>query len=217
MKLPNLFLALLVMFALPVQAATVSVSVTSLNGPCYTTSTGAFLDPGSVIRVGYFSAGNLATFQTSNDYAALDSLFTPLAEGIVGSGTISQIDHNSNLVTGNQLVINNFFGNTGHIFGSIENVAFGAVPIGTDLYVWVFNSATPASASEWGIFGSSLWEFPDSSTLPANESLASIDVDNFVRGQHVLPQNELRLSAVPEPGSLLLLVGAVAALRRRRR
>jgi hypothetical protein len=197
-------------------AATVSITVNSNNGPCYTTSTGALLAPGSVIRVGYFDLSNpvvLSMLQTSNDYAMINSMFTPLAEGVTNAGSILQTG-----APGNNIVINDSFSNIGHVFGQITGIDSTYLPTGVDLSVWVFNSATPTNATEWGIFSASTgWEFP---AALGSQTLATLEVDTYVRGSFDNTNQHIQLSpvsVVPEPSSLLLLLSVAIVARRRRR
>jgi len=205
-------------------AATVSVTVTSMGGPCYTTSIGGFLDPGDVIRVGYFDLTNpttLATLQTSNNYATINSLFTPLAENLSNSGMVMQNDAGGAPVTGGRLIINNFLGSTGHFLGTIDTIGSSYLTPGMDLSIWIFNDSNPAAATEWGIFSAtSGWDFPNGAVISASETLNSIEVNNIVRGNYDAINNHLQLSpvsVVPEPSSLMLVLGVAMIMRRRSR
>lgn len=194
--------------------ATVSITVNSNNGPCYTTSTDQLLTAGSVIRVGYFNWTDLVTrnvLATSNNYAELDALFTPLGESRPNGGSVLQTG-----APGQNLVINDQF-EAGHVFGQIRDIESTYLPTNTDLVVWVFNSSTASTASEWGIFTtSSGWEFP---AALGSQTLASIEVEeaNIIRGSFNSTSNHLRLSVVPEPSGLLLLLSTALVVRRRRR
>lgn len=215
MKRSQVFAVLcaLAFLALPGSSrATISVTINSNGGWCYSPASGTgLLNFGSVIRVGQFdlsAPGNYALLQTSNDYATLNSLFTPLGEGLPGAGTISQLGS-----TGNHIIINDQF-EAGHVFGQITDINASYFATGSSLYVWVFNSATPSTASEWGIFtASSGWEVPadlGSTTLSTFEPVV------VVRGDTT--GDRFNLSPVPEPNSLMLLsLGAVVLLRRARR
>lgn len=193
-------------------AATVSISVSSNGGPMFATSTGDLLTLGSVIRIGSFdiSGGNLATLQTSNDYSTINALFTPLGESGAPSGTVTQGNN-----PGSLLIINDMFG-TGNVLGQIANIEAAYMIAGQPLFAWVFNSSNPTSATEWGIFSAaSGWNFPNSL---GSETLATFEIDSILRGSTtggITTSDRLQLSAVPEPGSLLLL-GLTFALRLRR-
>lgn len=213
-----LALAFVVLGATVAQAS-VTVTVNSNGGPTYTTSAGSALADGSIIRVGLFntSGGNLATLQTSNDFATIDSLFTPFAEsGHPGSGAVNQSSN-----AGNQIIINSLFG-PGQVIGNIEGIAASYSATGSQIYVWVFNSANTGTATEWGIFSAtSGWNFP--SDL-GQETLSTFEVNDIVRGSTtggITSADQLRLSsiaAVPEASSsMLLLTTGLIALRRRRR
>jgi hypothetical protein len=213
---PSLILPLMSALALllvTAQAMPVSITVNSNGGSKYTTATGSLLATGSVVRVGQFNVigGNLTTLQTSNDYATVNSLFTPLAESLLNAGTVNQAG-----APGQQLVINDLFA-AGDIFGQIVNAEDFYFATGSQLYAWVFNNANPLLATEWGIFSSTTgWGYP---MMHGSETLSTFEVDQVIRGNDT--GTELRLAniaAVPEPGSALLaLVGGLALFRRSRR
>ena len=192
--------------------ADVSITMNSNGGSPFATSGGSLLTMGSVIRVGFFDTsglGSLTTLQTSNVYADVNALFTPLAEGIPNAGVINQMD-----APGDNLVINDMFA-TGHVFGQITDIDAAYCTPGTDMWVWVFNNADPLLATEWGIFTASTgWEFPNDF---AASTLSTFEVDTVVRGTNTGAQLQLSgVSVIPEPGSLLLIVAAGIVLRRRR-
>jgi hypothetical protein len=110
-------------------------------------------------------------------------------------------------------VINDVF-NPGDVFGQIINIEDTYFVSNTPLYAWVFNSADPTTATEWGIFSSTTgWGFP---LNPGSETLATFEIDNIVRGCDT--GTMLTLAPVPEPGSLvLLIVGTVIFAFRSRR
>ncbi len=204
----------------PTSAATVSITVNTNGGPFYTTSTGVLLEPGYIVRVGYFDLSNpsvVNTLHTSNSYTAINALFTPLAEARANAGTIFQNDANGNPVSpSGTMVINNSFG-PGQIFGGIQNIDSTYISTGARLSIWIFNSATPTSATEWGIFSaSSGWNFPAAN---GSETLSSVEVNTIERGSFDGPNNHLQLAVVPEPGgaTLLMTVGLLLLLRRRNR
>ena len=199
-------------------AATVDVAVTSAGtSPKFVDSLGSFLTLGCDVRVGIFdmsTPANLAILQTSNDFTAVNSLFTPLAENMGGGGTVSQFGN-----AGTNLIINNGLG-TGNVFGSIVGIDPAFCTPGTELAVWVFNNSDPTQASQWGIFTTtSGWEFPAASALGGSSTLNTNEIDTIIRGSTNGSNYALsNVSAVPEPGSWLLIVaGAVVVARSRRR
>ena len=201
-------------------AATVSIAVNSNGGFMYTTSIGTPLSFGSTVRVGYFNlsdSGVLNTLQSSNNFLEVNALFTPLAEGIADAGTVSQAGNTS------QTLFINDVGSTGHIFGAIINAEddYYAPLNNPRLSVWVFNDSSPEKATEWGIFSAaSGWEYPPSLGTAAISTMAIQSSSDVIRGTYDSGNQQLQLSqvsAVPEPGSLLLLTGTVAFVIRRRR
>lgn len=198
-------------------AATVSLSISSNGGPMFSTSGGDLLAFGSCVRIGLFdlSGGNLTTIQTSNDYFTVNALFTALGEAGGATGEIAQPNNAST----SMLMINDFFG-VGNILGQIGNIESVYLASGRQLFAWVFNSAAPENASEWGIFSSSNgWNSPNPF---GSETLATFEIDTILRGSTtggLTTGDRLSLSPVPEPGSLLLVLGSVLtfSLRRTRR
>ena len=218
MKSPfSILLLALLTLSSSLTAATVSLSITSNGGPMFSTSGGSLLAMGSAVRVGLFdlSGGNLTTIQTSNDYFAVNALFTPLGE----NGGVTGASAQPNNASTTMLMINDFFG-AGNILGQIGNIESAYLAAGRQLFAWVFNTAAPESASEWGIFSATTgWNSP--STL-GSETLATSEIDTILRGSTtggLTTSDRLSLSPVPEPGSLLLVIGSALAfsLRRSRR
>ena len=199
------------------QGATVDVAVTSAGpSPKFVDSLGNFLNFGADVRVGIFNTsapGSLATLQTSNDYNAVNSLFTPLAENMGGGGSVSESG-----TSGTNLIVNNLLG-TGNVFGSITGIDSAFCTPGTELAVWVFNNSDPTQATEWGIFTTTNgWEFPAATVLGGSSTLNTNEIDTVIRGGTVGANYSLsNVSTVPEPGSCLLLaLGSVLIVRRRR-
>lgn len=212
----RLIFSLAAILVTQVQAATVSISVNSNGGPMFTTSAGDLITLGSCIRIGVFdiSGANLTTLQTSNDYYAIDALFTPLGESGGDSGTVTQFGN-----SGSVLMINDLFG-VGNVLGQIANIDSNYLPAGQQLYAWVFNSNAPLGSEEWGIYTASTgWNFPEAL---GSETLSTFEIDTVIRGGTtggLATTDRFSLSPVPEPaGSLLILVaGLVFRLRRRHR
>lgn len=197
-------------------SATVSISMSSNGGPMFATSTGDLLQFGDCIRIGTFntSGGNLAILQNSNDFAAVNALFNPLGEGNAFSGTVTQVNN-----PGGFLTINDFLG-AGNVLGQIANVDASYIAAGTQLFAWVFDSALPQNATQWGIYSSSTgWNFPNGL---GSETLASFEIDTVIRGATTggtTSSDRLSLAPVPEPAGLclVLLTAAMMSLRRSRR
>ncbi|MBK8091696.1 MAG: hypothetical protein IPK32_06850 [Verrucomicrobiaceae bacterium] len=151
--------------------------------------------------------------QTSSDYTMLNSLFTPLAEGVLGAGTLSQSGN-----PGSMVIVNDFMTPGGFMAG-FNNINSSYLPTGTQLYAWVFNSSSPITATEWGIFtASSGWFFPNDL---GSETLNNMEIDTYVRGSSTGDiSNSDRLMLVPLPDSqgavLLLSAGLALHLRRAR-
>ena len=212
----RLLLILAAVLLTQAQAATVSISVNSNGGPMFATSAGDLITLGSCIRIGVFdtSGANLTTLQTSNDYFAINALFTPLGESGGDSGTVTQFGN-----SGSVLIINDLFG-TGNVLGQIANIDSAYLPAGQQLYAWVFNSSTPLGSEQWGIYTSTTgWNFPEAL---GSETLSTFEIDTIIRGSTtggLTTSDRLSLSPVPEPaGSLLILAtGLIYHLRRTRR
>lgn len=215
MKIHSLASALIALLvaALPTASrATITVTINSNGGWCYVPANGVGdLPVGSVIRVGQFDLSNPANYgllQTSNDYALLNSFFTPLAEGLPGAGTVNQAG-----ATGEQIIINDQF-EPGHVFGQIVNISSSYFVTGTPLFVWVFNSATPQTATEWGIYTSATdWNVPADL---GSTTLSTFEAVQVVRGGES-NGNHFNLAPVPEPGSIVLLLMGAGLMRWRAR
>jgi hypothetical protein len=209
-----LLLLTLLLLSNSLSAATISLSITSNGGPMFSTSDGDLLTMGSCVRIGLFdlSGGNLTTIQTSNDYFAVDALFTPLGENGGAAGESAQANNASSTM----LMINDFFG-VGNILGLIGNIEFAYLASGRQLFAWVFNTAAPEDATEWGIYSAtSGWDSPNAF---ASETLATFEIDTILRGSTtggITISDRLSLSPVPEPGSLLLILGSALAFTARR-
>jgi hypothetical protein len=223
MNLRILSLSALCLAASTFVRAEITLTVNSNGGPVYATSAGTFLTPGSIIRVGEFntSGANLATLQTSNDFATVNSLFTAFAENNAGGGSIVQ---NGNTTVDDILVNNGTPGNqSGNVIGDIQHILATYCTTGSQLYVWVFNGPDYNTATEWGIFTSSspVWTFPADLS---QRTLSTFQVDTIIRGSTTggtTTGDQLRLASVatvvPEPSSLLLLLSCGFIARRRRR
>ena len=90
---------------------------------------------------------------------------------------------------GSQLRTNGFPA-AGNVFGTISNIGGGYMVPGTQLYVWVFDTASPYDSSQWGIFTAASWVVPP--VLGAQALSTSVAV-NAVQGSATAGQ--LRLAA----------------------
>lgn len=182
-----------------------SVTLSSMpysSSPQVLTQLGSSLSAGWALRVGTFdtSGGNSAVISTSTSFATLNDLFTPVLEGGSAGGTLSSNP------SAYYATVNDAFGNDGAFFQQIDDVTLFAE--NTPLHLWVFNSADPGSATEWGIFSGSGWMVPASF---ATVVMDTASIDSVLRGS--FDGSNFRLSSVvvvPEPsGAVLLMSGTL--------
>ena len=177
-------------------------------------ASGAPLNTPNIIRVGYFDdpAANAAVLSSSN-FSAIDALFKPVGEGLTNGGTATTITATNGLFAFN-----------------IANIQQSYLPAGKLMFLWAFNSATPATATQWALFtnddtsgGGSPWLSPleDAGIPGSGDMTLSMQVDRVNDASDVikgsLSGNQLRLAPIPEPSLLALLLTAVPFLARRRR
>jgi len=163
-------------------------------------ATGGVLAQGDLVRLGFFSIPSV--LGTDNSFSDLNSDFTAIGEGLANSGTLSQSNN-----SGNTMDINNF-SSSGTFLGSYQGVLGTYLPTGSQLYMWVFNSPTASSATQWGIFDAPSWLFP-SDPGQVTMSLGSANI-SVLRGSTNGSNFELAPIPVPEPGTLPFLAGALA-------
>jgi len=192
--------------------ANVMISANGI-GNLVLSATGGLLDQGDLVRIGFFS--NTANLGVDNSFSDLNSVFIPIGEGLVDSGTLSQTGN-----TGNTMDVNDVAG-AGTFSGSYTGITPGYLTAGDQLFLWVFNSPDPNAATQWGIFDAPSWTFPSNPTLgSANLSFSSPDITVF-RGSVDGANFDLdAIAAVPEPGAGPLIGGALvlgAAYRTRKR
>jgi hypothetical protein len=199
---------------------TVNVSALAYNG--VSLADGSLLPQGDLIRVGYFNLTDdlIQANNTPAGLSFLDANFVQFGTAVSGQG-VGSPGYFSNSLTG-------FTGTSGLI--------------GKQIYLWVLDSPTLASATQEGVFyltGNTNWLFPDDSSanpLPANAEVADLTGNSNVS----LPNAHVVLGTfpggdgnpaffpgsktfnltpvVPEPSSIVLLaVGAVGLFQRRRR
>ena len=188
--------------------ATVDIDANGV-GNLVLSASGTDLAVGDLVRLGYFSStGELGTDNTLSD---LNSIFTPIGEGIVNAGTLTETGN-----SGQTVDINDISG-SGTFSGAFSGVSSTYLTTGAQLYMWVFNSSTASTATQWGIFDAPSWTFP-ADTGVANLSLSSSDIFIF-RGSADGSDFDLA-SVIPEPSSMASVGSAmilgIAFLRRRR-
>jgi hypothetical protein len=195
-------IAALALFVCPLVKADLTVTFSTPPASLILQSDGVFLLSGSLVRIGYFdlSGSTLTTLQTSNDFTTINSLFRPLAEGISGAGTVTQLGN-----SGNALMINDMF-SVGQAFGQIDGITAGYIPEGQFLSAWVFNGPNASSSNQWGIYSSSTaWAVPPDM---GSVVLSTSDINTVVRGSQDVSGNYHLATipaAVPEPSGLLLI------------
>lgn len=176
-------------------------------------SDGSTLPVGDVVRIGFFS--NTANLGTDNSFSDLNSIFTPLGEGLANSGTLSETNN-----PGQTIIINDVQNVPGQFAGGFNGVDSNYLPTGSLLYMWVFNSSVASSATEWGIYQAPAWFFPGNFNTKT-VTLGSPNI-SVIRGSTSGSNFELaNVATVPEPSVLAVAVSGMAAssifLRQKRR
>lgn len=162
-------------------------------------SSGTELELGSLIRLGTFSAGFDFAANATN-FSATNAAFTQFDTAVIGDGGAPA---------------GQFWDNTPFLSG-ITNLT---------IYVWIFNSATAETATEWAIVTNpaSNWKGPadgaNSTTLDTGDlgTIVPVGALGSIEGGAGTGGN-IRLQAVPEPSSLALIgmVLVTGTFRRRR-
>ncbi|MGC9452214.1 MAG: PEP-CTERM sorting domain-containing protein [Oceanipulchritudo sp.] len=143
-------------------------------------STAATLPDGSLMRVGFFDIPALTSLTPSEllDYDIVNPLFTEFVTFTSASG--------------------NFLAN---------DSSLPATNVGDQVYLWVFDSPTAPTATEYGIFTSTLWLSPaDTGSLNMVSSAINTITVGSTAGSS--PTNYL-LTPVPEPAHFALLLGSL--------
>lgn len=191
----------------------VTVAVGSSASDQFKLSDGNALPSGSAIRLGTFntSGENLNLLKNSKDFSTVNALFKPLAEGVPNAGTLTQPGNAT------QMAMINGVPAPGDFSASYSfNNAAGYIGAGEKLYLWVFNAADPANATEWGIFtGGTNFDVPTSNDFGFPIARNS-NVNNAVYGS--ISGTNLHLAPIPEPSaSIMGLLAATCLVLRRRR
>lgn len=153
------------------QADAGTVTLSSVGGRPFASATGVVLPSGVAIRVGTFNLPAPTrdqTLSTTADYAQLKAWFKPLGEGVSGAGSVAQANG-----SGTRLRANGYPA-AGQVFGTIQNVSASYLTPGTQLYVWVFDTANPYDASQWGIFSAAGWVAPPALGAQALSTAAEV-------------------------------------------
>jgi hypothetical protein len=166
-----------------------TVLLTTRLGRQLAASNGTPLPSGCSVRIGTFllpSTTRDATLAATKDFSKLKSWFKPLAEGASGGGSLEQPGQ-----VGTQLRTNDYPA-AGEVMGMISNVSPGYLASGTQLYVWVYDAATPEAAQQWGIFKANTWLVPtDYATL------ALATKDNVVALHGSVSTDKMKLAPIP--------------------
>ena len=134
----------------------VTIDVNSTAALFIRASDNSALADGDIIRVGYFS--NPALLATDHSFEDLNAMFTPFDENVsINSGMATETGYD-----GHTLDINDELGPS-TFTGAFEDVSDTYLPFGSQLYVWIFNSPTLSTATQWGIFDDTSWTFPSTS------------------------------------------------------
>ena len=183
----------LTMAATTAQAAITLTVVANAGSGLYTAADGSSLTTG-FMRYGTLDLAAFNALADNTDYAAVDALFTEL-------GTVNATP------TGDFISIGNSF--------DIANIS--GINAGDQLYSWVFNSTSASTATEYGIFSSTIptWDVaPDLGTT----TLSSATMNNTLVGTGFALASVG--GVVPEPSTYALFAGALAlafvAIRRRK-
>ncbi len=171
MKSLSLLLGVAGMMLGSVGALAGTVTVSTADGSQIVNKDGLVLQNGYAVRVGSFNLPDATrnhTLAITSDYAQLKSWFKPLAEGVAGAGTASQVNG-----AGLMLRVNGY-PSAGNVFGLISNISNSYMPAGTPLYLWIFNNANPDNADQWGIFTGATWVAPQSLGAQTLSSSAAV-------------------------------------------
>ncbi len=140
---------------IPAQARNLTLS--TAGGRALADAAGVPLPAGCAVRLGSFNlpaATRNQTLAQTKDYRQLAVWFKPVAENLAGGGAPLQA---AGSVAG---LVTNAFPADGDVFGTVAGVSTSFLPVGEQLYLWVFNGPTPQASTEWGIFTAPAWLTP---------------------------------------------------------
>ena len=197
MKNKNIFLFLFILMCSWSISYGVIVTATNGLGPLQDSS-GAAIGNGNLVELGYFSPGfDTGTITVTNTY---DSLITSEAWNPIGSAP--------NTLT------SNFLGFDGSFLINTEATGIS----GNQIYIMAFNSANPASSTEWGLAttlsGASapFWLTAGDSPPDNTNSIDLSQIDTALVGSIVGETTTLQFAVIPEPSTYLLLLGGIGVL-----
>ena len=189
-------------------------------------SVGNPLPVGDIVRLGYFPMSDLAELETDTSYSDLNSIFIAFGEGNSGGGTLTETGYNGDpdAVIDDPSQYGSTPGTFGASFGGVST-SYASLTSTDQLFMWVFNSSTATSATEWGIYTSTDWTFPPATNGDA-ANLYLGDPVTIVRGTDTVVNGttDFELANIPEPNTSalacfgsLIAVGSGLLLRRRAR
>ena len=205
------------------------------SGPYIVSSAGVDIALGTRVRVGKFNDVTLlnnavSSFKSGTSYSdtllSLNSNFVDLGTAVTNFGTAGQVG--AGVTTNTQFVFNTTAnltvnGTTAahNVFnGSISNVNYSSsIGFSTPVYIWV------AYNDEIGIFRDSGWTTPVSDLTALTLNLNTISNAQTGNTEILLGSyqdyatgtDQLRLQAVPEPSTgVLMMVGAIGLVAMRR-
>ena len=200
------------------QTAQVTWGAYTTNG--VGTASGQPLPLGDAVLVGTFDISNSTIAANATNYSFLLSHWTQFASSTIGFGSPNGSGDNS-----------------GYWLSSNNNSTLALGIAGQPIYYWVFNSPTPALATQYGIFTastspnstvSSAWKFPSDTSIP-NTTITDLnqvphDSTGILFGSYGTGISSdgssplYNLAVIPEPGSAILLLSGgalIIAVRRR--
>lgn len=180
--------SLLSLYALVVAAVTCNAQTIDVSWGndaelrAFASSDGSLLQVGSLLRLGTFSAG---TDFANTSYSYMDSQFTQYGVAAIGDGGYD-------------------------IAGYFVGLPAKA-PTSTKLFIWSFDAASAATATQWGIFSNSGSTWTTGGTAPdiLNMDINQANIANVGRFETVGSMSYAMTTAVPEPATYAAILGFV--------
>ena len=185
------------------------------------------------VRVGYFAGLN--SLYSDMELRLMLNPFAPVVDDFISANFVDFGDGRPGL--GTPGTVPGFYNRTiggivqpGRLFGTITGLQpngdapnfpylENGVPVGSQIFLLIYNAPTPETSTEMGIFSASQWTMPANSFVSIHINTVHVDtVQEVYRG--ILGQDFLMLGGViPEPGSagfMLMALGGLTLRRRRR-